>query len=146
MYVFASSLVMDQDVAQDIVQEVWMDYWKRRDKIDPQYVKPYLYKAIRNSTYKHFRDTKLNAVQLEALQSVGSRPEIEQQYAAEDLGTSLLTIIQGLPSRCQEIFKLSKLEGMGNDEIAHALGISKRSVENQLSIALKKIKENYRFT
>lgn len=134
---------MDQSVAQDIVQEVWTDYWRRRAKIDPQYIKPYLFKAVRNSTYKHFRDAKLNDVQLDVLQSISTFPEIEQRYAAEDLSTTISTIIEGLPARCQEIFKLSKWDGLDNDEIAHQLGISKRSVENQLSVALKKVRENY---
>lgn len=45
-----------------------------------------------------------------------------------------------LPSQCRSIFKMSRLEGYTNDEIASKLNISKRSVENQLSIALKRIR------
>lgn len=143
MYVFAHSMVMDHSIAQDIVQEVWIDYWKRRDKIDPEYIKPYLFKAVRNNVFKHFRDTKFNEVQLDVLQSVGKVPEIEGYFAAEDLSKTISAIIQGLPARCREIFKLSRRDGLDNDEIALQLGISKRSVENQLSLALKKIKEHY---
>lgn len=145
MYVFANSLVMDESIAQDIVQEVWLDYWKRRAKIDPQYIKPYLYKAVRNRVYKHFRDhhTKLNEVQLEVIHSIVTLAEIEEYYVLEDLNSSISTILQKLPKRCQEIFKLSRLEGLDNNEIALHIGISKRTVENQLSIALKKIRENY---
>jgi len=56
------------------------------------------------------------------------------------LEDALLKHLSLLPLRCQTIFKMSKLERLTNQEIALALGISKRSVENQLALALKHLR------
>lgn len=56
------------------------------------------------------------------------------------LHNALTDSMNKLPSQCRSIFKMSRLEGYTNDEIASKLNISKRSVENQLSIALKRIR------
>jgi len=142
LFVFAQSLTMDQDIAKDIVQEVWIDYWNRRQKIEIKNIQSYLYQAVRFKIYNHFRDTNFNSVQLAVISEIYIASEIEQQSDLEDTLLSINKSIKVLPLRCKEIFRLSKFEGITNDEIATRLGISKRSVENQLSIALKIVKKS----
>ena len=59
IYIFAKSLLMDEDVAKDIVQDVWIDYWERREKIKNDDIKAYLFQATRFKIYNYFRDNKL---------------------------------------------------------------------------------------
>jgi len=141
LFVFAQSIIMDENKAKDVVQEVWIDYWNRREKIEIKNIKSYLYQAVRYKIYNHFRDNNFNTVQLSIINEIYTNSIVEEQC---DLAETLLIVnnsIKNLPLRCREIFTLSKLEGVPNIEIANRLGISKRTVENQLSIALKVVKE-----
>ena len=141
LFVFAQSIIMDENKAKDLVQEVWIDYWNRREKIEIKNIKSYLYQAVRYKIYNHFRDNNFNTVQLSIINEIYTNSIVEEQC---DLAETLLIVnnsIKNLPLRCREIFTLSKLEGVPNIEIANRLGISKRTVENQLSIALKVVKE-----
>jgi len=141
LFVFAQSIIMDENKAKDVVQEVWIDYWNRREKIEIKNIKSYLYQAVRYKIYNHFRDNNFNTVQLSIINEIYTNSIVEEQC---DLSETLLIVnnsIKNLPLRCREIFTLSKLEGVPNIEIANRLGISKRTVENQLSIALKVVKE-----
>ena len=112
-----------------------------REKIEIKNIKSYLYQAVRYKIYNHFRDNNFNTVQLSIINEIYTNSIVEEQC---DLAETLLIVnnsIKNLPLRCREIFTLSKLEGVPNIEIANRLGISKRTVENQLSIALKVVKE-----
>lgn len=141
LYVFAQSVLMDEFVAKDIVQEVWIDYWNRRKNIENVCIQAYLFKAVRYKIYNHLRNNKLNSVQLEAIQSITVDPEIVLAQDLESTQRKINSTLKKLPLRCREIFNLSRQEGMTNKEIAIHYGISKRTVENQLTFALKKIRE-----
>lgn len=144
LFVFAQSIIMDENQAKDIVQDVWIDYWNRRQKIENKNIRAYLYQAVRYKIYNYFRDNSLNTVQLDAIKELRTPSLIEERYNLEDTLSLIDYSMKNLPQRCKEIFILSKLEGVSNDEISKRLGISKRTVENQLSIALKIVKENFK--
>ncbi len=142
MFIYASSIVMNDGLAKDLVQDVWVDYWQRKKDIDIQHIRYYLYKAIRYRCYNHLRDAKFNATQLEVANSVCVASEIEQREDVIDLYKRINSIIADLPSRCQEIFRLSRINDISNKEIAKKLSISQRSVENQISFALRKLRKD----
>ncbi|NJB71075.1 RNA polymerase sigma-70 factor (ECF subfamily) [Saonia flava] len=142
MLTYASSLLMDDTLAKDMVQDVWMDFWQRRKEIEIQNTKAYLYKAIRYRCYNHLRDSKLNKIQLEVANSICITSEVEQNDDVVELYTRINNVIASLPQRCQEIFKLSRINNINNREIANQLNISQRSVENQISFALRKLRKD----
>ena len=147
LFVFAQSIIMDEDGAKDIVQEVWIDYWNRRRKIENKNIRAYLYQAVRYKVYNHLRSNNLNTIQLSVINELRMNSKVEEQYNFENTLLLINNSMKNLPARCKEIFILSKIEGINNDEIAKRLGVSKRTVENQISIALKtvreKLKSNY---
>ncbi|MER3374845.1 MAG: RNA polymerase sigma-70 factor [Allomuricauda sp.] len=142
MYTYASSLIMDDSVAKDLVQEVWIDYWQRREDLDIQRIRPYLYKAIRYKCYNTLRDTKFNEAQIEAAHSIIVASEVELEEDLDELSIRINNTISSLPRRCQEVFKLSRINNVNNREIAEKLNISQRSVENQISFALRKLRKD----
>jgi RNA polymerase sigma-70 factor (ECF subfamily) len=142
MYTYAAALIMDDSIAKDLVQEVWIDYWQRREQLDIQKIRPYLYKAIRYKCYNTLRDTKFNETQIEAANSIFIPSEVEMEEDLDELSSRIHHIIGGLPSRCQEVFKLSRINNVNNREIAEKLNISQRSVENQISFALRKLRKD----
>ncbi|ALJ05371.1 RNA polymerase subunit sigma-24 [Pseudalgibacter alginicilyticus] len=142
LYVFAQSIIMDENDAKDIIQEVWLDYWKRRNEICTDFIEAYLYQAVRYKTYNVLRDAKFNKVQLEVSNEVLTDSIVELNHDLEETNLRLNSYITKLPTRCREIFTLSRYEGFNNEEIAHKVGVSKRTVENQISIALNLIRKN----
>ncbi len=141
MYIYAASLVMNDSLAKDLVQEVWIDYWQRRENVEIQNIKPYLYRAIRYKCYNTLRDRKFNKTQIEAANSVCITSDIELEEDVMDLSKRIDNTISSLPKRCQEIFTLSRINNISNKEIAKKLNISQRSVENQISLALRKLRK-----
>ncbi|MGS2761160.1 RNA polymerase sigma-70 factor [Sinomicrobium sp. M5D2P9] len=141
LYVHARALVMDEDKAKDILQEIWVDYWQRRNKIDTANIRAYLFRAVKYKSYNYLRDHKFNHVQLEAIHALADVvPEQDTEDHAYLFASLIEPSLERLPSRCQSIFKLSRIEGYSNDEIARLLNISKRTVENQISLAMKRLR------
>lgn len=140
MYGYATSMVQDNALAQDLVQEIWLDYWNRRESIKVENLKGYLFKAVRYSCYKHLRDTKFNQLQLEVADALVFQNDIEKEELEADLINQVNSILSTLPSRCQEIFHMSRINDFSNKEIAQILNISKRTVENQISTVLRKLR------
>ncbi|RIV67620.1 RNA polymerase sigma-70 factor [Flagellimonas aequoris] len=141
MYIYASSLIMDDSIAKDLVQEVWIDYWQRREAVEVENIKSYLFKAIRYKCYNALRDMKFNQTQIEAAHAVCISSEVEMEADVMDLSKRINETISSLPKRCQEVFILSRMNHINNKEIAEKLNISQRSVENQISFALRRLRK-----
>jgi len=142
MYTYAGSIMMNEVSAQDMVQEVWIDYWQRRESIVVDNIKSYLFKAIRYKCYNTLRNIKFNTTQIEVADSIEVAPEMELEEEATALSKRIDASIANLPQRCQEIFRLSRVNDISNTEIAKQLNISQRSVENQLSFALRRLRKD----
>lgn len=141
MYSYACSIIMNESIAQDIVQDIWIDFWQRRHELDIKFLKAYLYKAIRYSCYNHLRNQKFNKIQLEVAHSISIESEVEKKHDVIELTTRINSVISNLPKRCQIIFRLSRVNNIENKEIAKKLDISQRSVENQISLALRELRK-----
>lgn len=142
MYVHAFSLVQNEHIAKDIIQEIWIDIWKRRTLLHDQNFEAYLHKAVRNNCYKYFRSNKFNSVHIEVIESLAVyASKAEQKHNLSAMEKKIEHAIYSLPKRCQQIFRMSRYEDVPNEKIAIELGVSKRTVENQLSKALKAVRE-----
>ncbi|MEC3966078.1 RNA polymerase sigma-70 factor [Flagellimonas halotolerans] len=142
MYVYAASLVMNDSLAKDLVQDIWIDYWQRRETVEVNHIKSYLFKAIRYKCYNTLRDTKFNKTQIEAANSIYIAPEMELEEDLMELTERIDVSMADLPQRCQEVFRLSRIHNISNKEIAERLNISHRSVENQISFALRRLRKD----
>ena len=105
-------------------------------------VKSYLYRAVRNASLnsiRHHKVRQLYTTEQEFL-SQSSEPASQLSYENE-LKTEIQKAIDGLPEQCRLIFKLSRFEEMKYKEIAEQLGISVKTVENQMGKALRVLRE-----
>ncbi len=142
MFGYAASLIQDETAAQDLQQEVWIDYWKRRENIQTDNIKAYLYKAMRYKCYNYLRNNKIPDAHLELAETIGVEPAISANADVLDLNFRIDKILASLPQRCQEIFLLSRINELSNKEISQTLNISQRTVENQISLALRRLKKD----
>lgn len=136
-------VIPDGNTAEDIVQEVFADLWRKRERIDIQSsIRAYLRRATVNRSLNHIRDQKLMLSDESYLphQLSSGQASAQQQLQAEELQVAIDRAIQQLPERCRLIFSLSRFEGMANKAIAKELDLSLKTVENQMTKALKMLK------
>ena len=138
--VFAVEYVKDIHTARDIVQNVFVRLWEIRDSVSfNKSARSYLYQAVKNACINHsksrYRLTEIPGITpMEILED----DVLDRMIAIETLEATYKAI-ETLPDRCREIFKLSRISQMKHAEIAKQLNISEKTVENQISIALKKL-------
>jgi RNA polymerase sigma-70 factor (ECF subfamily) len=135
----AYTVVKDTDEARDVVQQVFLNYWQRREFIEIRgSAKGYFYKAVINTSINRFKKSR-NLTPIETLQ-----PEkFIEEPAEEDnrMRDHLHSIISDLPPVCQQVFRMSRFTDMTNKEIAEKLDISVKAVEKHITKAMKTLRE-----
>lgn len=143
LVIFAMNFVVQREIAEDIVQELFVSIWEKGMKfISVVAFKSFLYRSIKNACLNHIKhmdveDKYTSSIQLNNEDEIGYDPEIEE----EEIYRQLFIVINKLPPRCHEIFEMH-LSGKRNDEIADILNISLETVKTQKKRAIKFIKEN----
>ncbi len=139
LVVYASRYVSGIDVAREIVQDFFVKLYEKRNAINIDVsVKSYLYRSVYNCCINFLNQRNLQDRHLKIIaQERVEEDNLENEIQTVELQYKISEIIEELPARCKRIFKMNRIEGMKNDEIAEALGLSKRTVETQISKALK---------
>lgn len=137
----ANSYITDFDNSKDIVHEVFTSFWQKFDTLpeDTQF-KSYLFTATKNKSLNYLRDNKKhqNVVEVEPHMSTDTQDTLESKELASEIEYG----INLLPDRCREVFKLSRFEGLKYNQIAEELEISVKTVEGQMSKALRLLKDH----
>ena len=145
VFTFVLSLVRSKANAQDITQNIFMKLWKNRKNLEHiKSMDDYLFILSKNACMDYFRkasrkkEISTDVFDEFLLSRIVSSPE-KRIDALSDI-EELRHVIDSLPSKRRDIFIMSRFDGLPNDEIASILGVSKKTVENQISLATKKIK------
>jgi RNA polymerase sigma-70 factor, ECF subfamily len=139
----AQNIIGDHDASHDVVQEVFLKLWNKRNELDYILnIKAYLFKSVVNTSLTYIENNKsktsLPELRLEASNTSDSK------VLAKELEQKIQLALDALPPKCKAIFVLSRFEGLKNKEIAEVLGLSLKTVENQMGIALKKMRDDLR--
>lgn len=145
LYRFAFTYVRDGTIAEEMAQEVFLYIWEKRGQIEIQTtLKTYLYSAVKNKCLNYIKlelpKQQSMADISEVMLSVSSSRKDEGEN--EQIKKYIQKAIDALPNKCRKIFILSRSAGMTYEEIAEELDLSKKTVENQMGIALKKLRES----
>jgi len=143
MYKIAFRQLNDEESSLEIVHDVFLSLWTRRKELEINKFPNFLLTAIRYQLYSRAKSTKLSLVfkaDMEEADHLSEQNTGELRLQDAELKTELDKYLNQLPERCHEIFMLSRIEHLSNQEIAERLGISKKTVENQLTIALKHLR------
>lgn len=133
-------IMPDRVMVEDIVQEVFYELWRKREKLNiTTSLKAYLRRACINKTLNHIRDQKIKFDDEDKIYELDLSTSVDgqEQMEATELQTLINKTIDALPAKCRIIFSMSRFEDMKYKEIAHELNISVKTVENQISKALK---------
>lgn len=135
----AEAIVRSRAVAEEIVQDVMLELWKRRSSLaEDSSPQAYLFQSTRNRSLNHVRHERV-AKQGEPF---ASRPEAvdsaaHSQVVEDEMRAAVRQAMDTLPDRCREVFELSRVHGLKYSEIASVLGISVKTVEAQMGKALR---------
>ncbi|MCF8279975.1 MAG: RNA polymerase sigma-70 factor [Bacteroidales bacterium] len=132
----------DEHTAEDLVQEVFFDVWRKREAISvTTSLRAYLRRAAVNKTLNFIRDRKIKWDDEDKLAATASEvTSAVLDMEGKDLERTIHAAIDLLPERCRLVFTLSRFEEMSNQQIADELSISVKTVENQMTKALKMLK------
>ncbi|MCL4481634.1 MAG: RNA polymerase sigma-70 factor [Bacteroidetes bacterium] len=142
---FANKFIANQHESEEIVQEVFLNIWKKRDqlKLDNE-IRPYLFKSVQNLCFNFIAHQKVIDSYYSVIESVyQNQSEDFNSYESvlyTELQIKVDDAIKSLPEQCRKIFQLSRDENLKYHEIAEMLGISVKTVETQMSRALSKLK------
>jgi RNA polymerase sigma-70 factor (ECF subfamily) len=139
---FLNYYTHNKQLIEDIIQDIFIRLWEERDTINIFYIKTYLYNAARNRVLNLLRDEQNRSLLLEGWAS----RELEKQKARdcvnmEEFSSVYQQAINSLPEKCREIFILSREQNKTYKEIAGEKDLSVKTVEAQMSIAIKKVRE-----
>lgn len=138
---FANTLVNNPDDAEEIVHDVFLSYWNGgqfREIKDDNSLKSYLFTSVRNQSLNHIRKSKVDYNDLPDNDIyMDTDPGIVETIAAKEIQEKLAFLIEKLPGKCRQIFIMSRNYELSHKEIADLLDITPKTVENQISIALK---------
>ena len=133
---YALRIVDDADVAEDMVQDAFLNTWERLEGgLEISNFKAFMYRSVRNECLSYLSSLK-EKVGEEFIPEVGE-DEIDTSFR----DARIWKAIDELPEKCRDIFLMSKRDGYSNEEIADELGISIKTVKNQMTKAFSRLRE-----
>jgi RNA polymerase sigma-70 factor (ECF subfamily) len=141
---YANGFLKDIDASEEVVQEVMFKLWTGRETlVIESSMKGYLFRAVRNScmnTFKHLKIRDEYKVYHES-QGMECQRSLEDEMIITELEQKVRLAIDNLPLERRKVFIMSRYDGLTYIQIAQKLGISVKTVENQMGKALKSLRE-----
>lgn len=138
---YVYSLLMDRNDAEDVVQELFLNLWKNRERIEiRENVSGYLYKMARHLALNSIR-SKVQTGSLPENQDFPSLSYEDNQLEIEEFRIALYDCVDRLPSRSKEILLLHRVKGLRQKEISEKLSIAVKTIKNHIWMSLQKLKE-----
>ena len=142
---YANTFLKDLENSKEIVHDVFVNLWERRETIDTSKpVKAYLYTSVHNRCLNYIRDHKKFNYSIERIEDLNPEAILEDSdnLITDEIKDKIAKTLELLPERARTIFELSRFEGLKYQEIADKLNISVKTVETNMSKALKLFREN----
>jgi RNA polymerase sigma-70 factor (family 1) len=136
-YASAYKRLKDTDLAKDIVQEIFTHLWVKRETLRIDNLSAYLHVAVRNRVFKQAARGKLTHPFLSVLEKLPSLYEqTDSDLLAKEFFKAYEVLVNSLPAKKQHIFRLRFEEELSTKDIAEQLGLSRKTVQNQLTKAV----------
>ncbi|PRD48949.1 RNA polymerase sigma-70 factor [Sphingobacterium haloxyli] len=134
----------DKEMAEEIVQDVFISLWQRRNILEIEHLSSYLATAVKFSTFKMLHRTRRQEMIRDAVLPKNDHQLDEEVIDARFLQEYVDGIVEKLPERCRLVFQLSRKDQKSHQEIAKELHISEKAVEANITRALKVLRINLR--
>lgn len=140
LYAYALTIVKEDMAAEEMVQNVFFKIWEKKGRIDIQTsVQAYLYRSVYHESLNYLKHKKVKAAYQShtVYQSKNQSDNASSKVQLSELQKKLDIALSELPEQCRTIFQMSRFEELKYQEIADRLGLSIKTVENQMGKALK---------
>lgn len=140
LVLFSAQFTADRSEAEEIVQDFFVKFWQKHQQISlTDSLKAYFFLSVKNGSLNFLKHKKVEEKYIQKMMTLADNhlaydPDL---YIDSELQVKLKNAIELLPEKCREIFIMSRIKGLKNEEIADQLSLSKRTVETQISKALK---------
>ena len=139
---YGNTYLKDSDEAEDIVQQVFVSLWEKRDQLDIHTsIRSILYKSVQNACLNKIKHLKVRTSYAEELKATAVYTDSSDSVQATELNERIQLAMENMPEQCSRIFKMSRFEQLRYQEIADQLGLSVKTIENQMGKALKIVRE-----
>lgn len=142
LYVAAYKVLGDEDASEDIVQDIFLNLWERSSEVEIKNIRAYFYQAVRYQVTNHIKKIRFVDKRAEIVGNHLMGNNVDDYMASNETQTLIDRTITSLPSRCREVFCLSRFENLSNKEIASKLGISVLTVETHMKRSLKCLRKS----
>ncbi len=144
-YNFCRNLIKDSHAAEDIVQNVFMKVWVNRKNLHPdQSIHNYIYVLTKHEVLNHIRDRRV-CLQVEQL-IMSDQPSAsitDEMFSFRELDERVRRFIASMPGQRRKVFLLSRYRGMSNKAIADLLGLSVKTVDRHINLALTSLRKEF---
>lgn len=139
LHAYAATILKDSDEAEEAVQNVFFKLWEKRERLhEIQSIPAYLYRAVHNECMNFIKHEKVKgAYEAHAVHHGDISARAQDTAVAKELERRLAQAMNDLPEQCRTIFQMSRFEELKYREIADKMGLSVKTVENQMGKALK---------
>lgn len=140
LVMYSTQFTADRMEAEEIVQNFFVRFWQKHQQIIPSdSLKNYLFLSVKNGSLNYLKHKRVEEKYIRSMSELSNQHLIFEpdMYVETELQEKIKNAIDLLPEKCREIFIMSRIRGLKNEEIATELNISKRTVETQISKALK---------
>lgn len=140
---FTGAIVRDQAVAEELVQDVLLELWRRRERVELAGAPgAYLFRSARNRALNHLRNARVAARGAQvAAPDAGREATGPAELVGQEIDAAIREVYASLPPRAADVFRLSREAGMRYQEIAEHLGLSVKTVESHMARALRSFRE-----
>lgn len=141
LYNGAFKRLPEEEVCKDIIQDVFTDFWFRRNKVEIENLRAYLYTAVRFQVLKYFARNKVTGHFLQPFEDIVDA-SLSADYRINEKEFDLLVVswMESQPEKRLTIYKMHIQEELSTKEIASRLSVSQKTVQNQLGTSLKSLR------
>lgn len=143
LIVYANKYLLNNHLSEEIVQGVFLKLWQDRRFIEINTsFKSYIFQSVKNKCLDVLKHRKIKDEYTRKVldEAESSTEETWETFVESELYALLIKAVEKLPSECRKVFQYSRIRNLSNKEIAEKLGISVKTVENQITKALKHLR------
>jgi len=143
LVVYSTRFILDRAESEEIVQDFFVKFWQRHHEIQlTDSLRGYFFSSVKHSCFNYLKHRKVKQKYINALSKLSENHMVYDPdlYIASELQLKIKCAIDHLPDKCREVFNMSRIHGLKNEEIASELNISKRTVETHITHAIKQLR------
>ncbi|ERJ57393.1 hypothetical protein M472_01300 [Sphingobacterium paucimobilis HER1398] len=143
LFLTSFNIVKNRSSAEDIVQETLITIWDKRLELAIQHsLKAYLFSVVRYASYKEWRRIFIEKGETIDQLEIAVSESLIDNLIYKDLRAQINKVVESLPIRCKEVYILSREKQLSHKEISQLMNISTKTVENQLTKALRILRKS----